>query len=586
MPVMNASVWRLIREHWIAIVCACLVGVIIVAPTLAFRTSAFYQGVDVFGTDGELNYVAQVHAVYNGDFRFGNVFLYEGKDQPYIRQQLPAILTALLGKALGLTVPDSIVVARMLFPIITFVLVYALCLLLTKRKDVGLLGATFVLLAPATTSLLDPNTWLPLLKNAVFVGNDPQFLSYARPINPQVSNIFFFAYLLSLFSLWYGKTQTAKRRVWLTVLSGVLLGCTFYTYIYVFTLLYAMNGFLWLYFAIRGQWQQVRDVTYISLGGLLLGIPYFLNMYAAVHSPYWADLSVRVGQVITRQPLISRVAVGVLALFLILYRKLDAFGVFVITFVASTLLVSNQQILTGHTIPIPQHYHWYYMAPLGGVILIHIFYSLVHVRPKLLHTLTSFLLLFFVSVAIAFNAWSYKLEYKRFISYQPYGPSLNWLGERTNKDDVIFGPEKFSDLTLAYTPANIFYGGYVSEFLVPQERLKNSYFAYMYLSGVKAKDAVSYFADPKNQTSFSNRIFGNYWPAKAGCYACYPKEFNETFAAEYQTFSAQPLMKNLEHYRITYAVWDRVQDPLWRLDKYFGDPAYSDSRVSVFRVNQ
>lgn len=577
-----------LREHWIAIACAVLAAVIIVSPIIAFRFDPSYQGIEFFGTDGELNYVAQVHAIYNGNFKFGNVFFYEGQDEPYIRQSLPAILTAVVGKVLFLNVPQAIVVAKVVFPFITFLLVYALVFVLTRRRDASLLGALFVLLSPATTALLDPKVWLPLISHGAFPGSDPQFLHYARPINPQVSNLFFFGYLLTIFSLWYGNaTQTSRRRIILVAVATLILGLSFYTYLFTFTLLFAMSGILWLIFLLRRDWQKLVDLTLIGTGGLIIGIPYYINMYQAVHSTHWADLSVRVGQLLTHQPLISRVTLGVAALFVLLHRKLDAFGIFTVALLAGVFLVSNQQIITGRSIPIPQHYHWYYMAPLAGFILINLLYTrLQNLRHLYRHVLTILMLVVFIGVAAAFQAWSYRMQQAQFVAIQPYGPALSWLGKHTTKEDVVFAQEKLADLVVGYTPSNIYYGGFAGEFLVPTERLKNAFFAYMYLDGVQAQDADAYFADQANQTRFSNRIFGNYYPAKAGCYACYPQELNAQFAAEYRAFAATPLLSNLNTYRLTYALWDRTNNPNWRLERYFGEPVYSDAAISIYRVVQ
>lgn len=578
----------MLQKHWLALVCALIVGLIMVAPVIVFQFDESYQGVEFFGTDGELNYVAQVSAIYKGNYAFGNVFLYEGQDEPYIRQPLSAIVTAAVGKLFLLDVPQTIIATKVLFPLITFLLVYALAFVLTRRTDVSLLGAAFVLLSPASTALMDPKVWLPLLTQGVFVGNDPQFLLYARPVNPQASNLFFFGYLLLLFTLWYSTAQkTPRRRFLLVACSALLLGLSFYTYLFTFTLLFAMSGLLWLIFLLRRDWEKAADLTLIGTAGLLIGIPYFVNMYQAVHSPYWADLSVRVGQVQTHAPLISRVAIGTLALFLIFYRKLDAFGVFTISLLAGVFILSNQQIITGRSIPIPQHYHWYYMAPLSGFILIHLLYTLLSkVRPAYLLTLTALLVVTFAGAAVTFETWSYRMQKEQFIALQPYGPALRWLKESTTKEDVVFAPEKISDLVAGYTYSNIFYGGYSGEFLVPKERLKKSFFAYMYLDGTAAEDAENYFADKDHQTMFSNRIFGNYYPAQAGCYACYPSELNAVFAAEYRSFAAKPLLQNLEPYRLTYAVWDRQKNPNWRLEQYFGEPLYSDAVVSIYRVEQ
>lgn len=576
---------KLVRAHWPAFLMAALVGAIIIAPPIIFRLDPAYRGIDLFGADGEASYIAQVHAIYNGDFSFGNVFLYEGKNQPYVKQPLPAIITAGLGKLLGLDVPDANLIAKFVFPAIIFLLVYAIGLVLTKRKGIALIGASFVLLSPATTALLDPATWGPLLQKGVFAGNDPQFLLYSRPISPQVSNLIFFTYLLALWVLWDRPSSPAKK-YWLGVLSSILLGLSFYTYLFSYSLLFAMNGFLWLCFLIRRDFDKLKELTLITIGGLVIGTPYLLNILQVFNSPYYPGLSVRVGQLLTHRLVLSRVWFGVMFLFLVFYRKLDSFGIFTLTFLGAIFAVSNQQFLTGRTIPIPQHYHWHYMAPLTGLIASHIAFSWLEKKSRraYLTALKAFLLIIFLAVAVLFQRWSYLDQRGAFVALERYGPAINWLKDNAAKDDVVFSNESFSNLVVIYTPANVYYNGYAGDYLVPSERLRRAYYTYMYLGGILSEDAEKYFLDSDNRANFSNRIFGNYYRAKSGCYECYPDELNQRFIAEYQSFTQVPFLENLNKYRLTYAAWDKETDSLWRLDRYFDKPVFEDGKITIYRV--
>ncbi len=578
---------KLVLPHWPALLMAVLVGMVIVAPPIIFRLDPAYRGIELFGADGEASYVAQVHAIYNGNFSFGNVFLYEGQNQPYVKQPLPAIITAGLGKFFGLDVPNANLIAKFVFPAIIFLLVYAFGLVLTKRKGIALIGASFVLLSPATTALLDPATWGPLLQKGAFAGNDPQFLLYSRPISPQVSNLIFFAYLLTFWSFWdKPHASSVQKRYLLGALSSVLLGLSFYTYLFSYSLLFAMNGFLWLYFLIRRDFEKLKELTYITIGGLIVGIPYILNMFQVFSSPYYPELSVRVGQVLTRQLVLSRVWFGVVLLFLVLYRKLDSFGVFTLAFLGAIFAVSNQQFLTGKTIPIPQHYHWYYMAPLTGLIASHIVFSLLEKKSRqtYLTALKVFLLVVFVAVAVLFQRWSYLNQRDGFVALERYAPAINWLKNNAAKNDVVFSNESFSNLVVIYTPANVYYNGYAGDYLVPSERLRRAYYAYMYLEGIPSEDAEKYFSDSENRANFSNRVFGNYYRAKSGCYECYPDELNQRFIAEYQAFTRVPFLENLNKYRLTYAVWDKQADPLWRLNLYFDKLVFADGETAIYLV--
>jgi hypothetical protein len=317
---------ELAKNHASAILLSFLCAFIIVLPSVIFRFDPSFKGIDFLGTDGEASYLAQIHAVYNGDFSFGNVYMYEGKHLPYLKQPLPAVITAGLGKLLGLSVPDVNLVAKFVFPVIIFFLVYALGLLLTKRKDVSIIGACFVLLSPATTALLNPHTWLPLLRHGIFVANDAEFLLYGRPINPQVSNLIFFAYLVALWTFLTRSETWKTRKKWgIGVLAALFLGLSFYTYVFSFTLLFVMNGALWVYFLISKRFKELKLITLITVGGLVVGIPYFINTLQLIASPYYPELVVRAGQVVTHHPVISLVWCGALVLFLLARRRFDWF---------------------------------------------------------------------------------------------------------------------------------------------------------------------------------------------------------------------------------------------------------------------
>lgn len=578
-----------IKQHWLAGVLAVLSGLIIIVPPLIFRHNPTYQGIDFFGTDGETSYIAQVHAVYNGDFKFGNVFLYEYADVPYVKQPLPAMVMAGLGKLFFLSVPNAVILAKFVFPVLVFWFVYGFCLVITKDKNSSVLGATFIVLAPATTALLDPHAWLSILTKGVFSGSEPQFLFFSRPISPQVSNVFFFAYI---YVLWYfldiKEKVTTVKQWWLGGLASLLLGLSFYTYLFAYTLLFAMNGFLALYFLVQKDWGRFKNLCLITFGGLLIGIPYVWNMFQVFASPDYADLNMRVGQVQSHEFIISRVLVGITILLLLFYRKRDWFFAFSLSFLAAIFAVSNQQVLTGKTIPIPEHYHWYYMAPIGGFIILHILCARLPVKFRASARETwavALLTLSFLIFGIRFQVWSYQYQLPVFESFQAYGPAMNWLRDNTTKDDVVFANKDFSEHVVVFTPANVYYSSYAGDALVPAERLRRAFYTYMYLDGVTGDQATDYFSVPANRLMFSNRVYSNYWRAKNGCYECYPEVLDQDFIKEYQTFYQADFLQNLKKYRITYAVWDKELNPNWKLGRFFTEAVFDDGRMRIFRVN-
>src|SRR3989344_2767793 len=194
-----------LREKSAVFLLSVAVGVLIIAPAAYFRYfDREYKGIDFFGSGNEDFYLTQIQEIYDGHLSFGNIYLAEGKNDYYIQSSVPAMIVAFLGKFLGASARDINLLTKFLFPAFLTVIVYSLFLNLIGRKDLAILMATFVMLIQATWIFLNPLAWLPFLFKGEFVGVDYNFISYARPINPQISSLFFFSYLLCLWKLLFG----------------------------------------------------------------------------------------------------------------------------------------------------------------------------------------------------------------------------------------------------------------------------------------------------------------------------------------------------------------------------------------------
>ena len=62
-----------------------------------------YRGIELFGSDAESDYLAQIQEIYDGHWFSGNIYLADQKDALYFKQNLSPIIMALFGKAAGLS---------------------------------------------------------------------------------------------------------------------------------------------------------------------------------------------------------------------------------------------------------------------------------------------------------------------------------------------------------------------------------------------------------------------------------------------------------------------------------------------------
>lgn len=565
-----------------------VIGAIIAAPPIYFRYfDDGYKGIDLFGADSEHGYLAQIREIYDGHFSFGNVYLIDEKDQPYVQQPMLPMLTAFLGKISGLSVLDINLAAKFLFPVLLGALLYVFFLTVFRRKDVALLSAAFILLTPVTTMFFDPKSWFHFFSKGEFIGTELQFLSYARPINPQLSSFFFFGYLLFIWKFLFDANSDKLKKIF-GFASAIILGLSFYSYFFTFSFLFAVNGVLAIWFLYKRNWAQLKKIIYVSSGAVIIGIPYFINAIKVFQSPFYGALSQRLGAIDSRQFIFSRVWWGVFIAFILLYRKLDQLKIFILALLAAAFLVTNQQIITGRTVPVLSHYHWYYIAPLGGVILIYLFFVYCEKKAGVLASriIAATMILFFLCAGIMFQRSSYLAQRDSYMSWQRYAASLHWLEKNVSEESVVFGNKSFSEFLPVYTHHDIYYYGNAGDFLINGERLRNSYYVSLFLDHAPDKEGIKEFLyNEKNRAEFGNRVFGIYYREKNGCYECFPDSELDKAIGEYKNFLDKDFIAELKKYRLDYFVWDKKNDPDWRVERFFKNKIYDEENISIYKVS-
>lgn len=576
---MIKKTFQILFNHKWAVFLAVLIGLIMAFPQAYFRyeNKDVYKGVEMqIGGADELFYLGYIQEARDGHFSAANPYWAEGKELPYLQPPLGEIIASFPGLIFNLNLADTILLGRFVFPIIIFLLIYALIYHLTERKSISLAVSTTILLS---TNLINPKMlWDLLIRQKVSYS----FLPFSRVVVHQIQLIFFFGFLL-VFWLFMVKKK------WLySFVGGIILGLSFYVYPYTWTFIYAFLGCLALILIWEKKWFEVKNIFLISGTALLIGIPYFWNLWQAMQHPLYSELSLRFGLVKTHAPQAGALVLILLAVFLLLFpRREKTRYYFCLALVLAPFIVLNQQIITGHVM-IPAHYHWYFHKPLMVMIMIIIiFYWLEKITKKktLCYGLLGFILAINFYYALMAQAASYKYFEPLTIEEQRYGLIFNWLNKHAQKDETVFTNDILSNLIPVYTSLNSASALGAHYCLISDEnQLWQRMFLQYRLNGLAAEESLEKFLDDK--VKISGSIYGEYYRKGHGKHENIPDEKINSISRAYQESLSVPLENILRKYQVEYIIWDTAKEPNWQLDRYmFLEEVYQAEDIKVYQLN-
>ena len=545
---------EILKRHWQILSLSIVIGLLFIYPHIYLRTfdSAHFMGVDVLGSDAESHYVARIQEVYDGHQALGQTFLWEGKDLPYLGPPFEEAAVAYMGKALWMNSVQVNIFAKFLFGLLLSLVIYFFVLELFSDRLLALSATAFILLGSVLTSLPDIRSLLsPEVKNF-------EFLRYARPINPLISSLVMFGYLLAFL-----RHQRSRSKTYFAA-SGILLGLSFYAYVYIWTYLLVMNGLLLLWYAARKNLTLCRDTALITALSLVIALPYLMSAYSMSHHPFYQGVFERQGFFRTHMPILSQFGLlGLLAIVFSFLKKSPAITAYgVIAFVAS-LVAINHQVLTGINIQ-NDHYHWYVVTPLASVFILTSLYFYVGKISgmKAQKALSTFLIAVFLFTGFFVQYRSYGAMRDETLRNQRLAPVLDWLKKNVPAESVIFSSRLFSDLIPVYTPFNVYYSSYAPYYLISDERLLTGYFLQVLFEGVSEKDAREYFMSHKD--SVAANLFMLKYRYTNGCSACFPDTLLTELTEKYKNFLNEGVQIRTRKYRLDYIVWDKETNPGWK----------------------
>ncbi|MBI2625267.1 MAG: hypothetical protein HYW70_02960 [Candidatus Nealsonbacteria bacterium] len=568
---------EIIKNHKAAFILAVLTGIIVASPQIYFpyENRETYKGIFYTCTDNESFYFSRVREVKDGYPGLGSAIFQDGKEDPYLQSPFGEILTGFLGKILFLGINNTILLARFLFPFLVFLLLYGFVFSFTKRRLFALSASSALLLG---NSLFTRHV-IPTLLRGEALGTT--FLDFFRPVQPQTNLLFFFAFLF-FFWLFFEKKQWRWGGV-----SALIFGLSFYVYPYTWTFLSAFLGVLIIILFFKRRLRDAKKIALMALTGIIIAIPYFLNLYRALLHPYFTDATRRFGIIEGRPLIIGFLLPALFIIFLLFFpKKWKEQFVFSLALLLSPFLVLNQQLITGKTMA-TGHYHWFISRPIALVFLIIIlFYQAGRINAKIPKILAVFIIGMSIYAGINIQAASYEECKDQILSEQRYAPIIQWLDKNANKGEVVLADSDPSNFISIYTPLNLFYASPAHYYLsAPDERVLESIFLFYRLEGLAGREAKEFFLQDKEREYISRSVYNEYYKEKLGDTAAIPDEVIISFAEKYKKFLLVPLEKILKRYKVNYVVWDKKKHPFWQLDQYqFLKPAYEIEDFKIYII--
>lgn len=456
----------MIYFHWPASIVSIVIGLVLVGPFIYFiyRSGNEYKGIYMFRSDAELHYLARMNIGIN-EWTTGNPFLEDTEKTPSPLLTVSEIFLATPSKITGISVPNLNLIYKFLLPTICSLLVYSLFFRLINSRLWSIAGTIMIMLGSFLFNIPD-------LAHLFKWENDyGQFLPFDRPVNPELSSILFFSYLHALFSFLRDKSN--KNIYILTV----LLGLSFYVYFYSFTFFLTLNFVLLLYFLYKKEFLSVKKLVISTVFGMIIGSYAIINIYNLYTHPYFSSLS-KLGDIsYSNAPIVSLAWLIVFGIFVItnIIVKQMPFRGYIILLLATSFLVTNQQVITGIFLQ-QGHYHWYFNVPIYAIaVTFSLFYLLRGKRRFFYKAVALFICLLSFLQAFLVQSSSYVKAYEQTVIDNKYASVLDWLRERPKS--VVLAEDFLSALIPVYTKNKIVWEDHAGFYLMSDDRrsLTNSF---------------------------------------------------------------------------------------------------------------
>lgn len=554
------------RQHALAVAAAVLAGIIYGGPHIWFVISNkdIYQGIPMIHIANEDFYLARVQEIINGHYTLGSQGYYEYKDQLPLSPPTGEFIYALPTLIFGMSLTATLLAANFIFPLILFLLIYALFYRLASQDDKLTTKVTAVAVGTFVTlgyDLVDYRTVWSYLTGA----NHPsQWLIWSRPVNPILGAIFLFSFILCIWSI----VQKGKHPKLAIGLGGIFLALMFASYFFSWGMALSIFTFVGLFLFLKKEYATIKCLALLFGVGLLLSSPYWYISWQAKFNPWYQSSVLRSGLLYTHYPLLNIFLLVTLAVYLaILFRqfgknfkffRLENYHLFTLAFLLGGLFAFSQQIITGITIW-PFHFVQY-TIPLSIVTIFTLLYHYLSARYPLVWKGVIGLVLF---ASLWFGINTQFVTYKVFLdhnrSVQSYRPVFDWFNKE-EKDCVVLvasDPKKrylLNGMITSFTHCNI-YANTWSYSLMPDDRIYHNYLVNIRAQGITGDMIEEYMKQNMGESRaylssnwkglYGVRLFPDFTDDKL------PQRLKQ-FPIDYRKFLAKDFSTELKKYRLDF----------------------------------
>lgn len=549
-------------RHRLALLFACLVGLIGIYPQLGFVFSLGedYRGVFFQQAANEDGYMSIMREIQDGHLKAASVSFYEYKGAyPLLPPTIP-LFYALASSIFGISLSSVLVISKFFQPAVLFLLVYFLMRRLVGEEEES---GVFPHLAAISTGLLivlgfDLVDYRSL--SGFFTGNPPRglFLIWTRTVNPISGAIFLFAFFLSLW-------QIVEKRRFVHVLSaGLFLALMMASYFFSWSVALAALCAILLIELYRSDRQKIVALGSIPFIAFVFSLPYWYMIFKARALPFYQDAIERIGLSHASEPHWNKFVLATTLLFAVLSfwhfylkrrdEKLPSWWFFSLALLAAGFMAYNQQLITGVEI---WYYHYvFYTIPFCFIVISLLFWHIVRrysfklwLAFALGVSVSSILFASYIQISMLDK----NLEFYR--NMQTYSGVFEYLNS-AEKDCVVFasqGETETSTLITAYTHCNTYFSG-ERHVIANPARFYHNYMALLRLRGVDEKTIDSYL--DKNLSEAKAYLYGTITyslgfpdPKLEAALKNLPRDYKE--------FMRKDFAEELKKYRLDYILEER-----------------------------
>ncbi|MEK9184738.1 MAG: hypothetical protein AAB866_01055, partial [Patescibacteria group bacterium] len=424
---MNKNGWNII-----ILSLAILVGSISVAPHLLAVQSVGteYKEIPFLYLNNEFGYVARIQEISDGHGLIGSANFFEYKNIIPIVPPFGEYAYYILHILTGLSVLNTVILAKFLFPAILFILVYLFVSKLLKttldyvKKISAITAGIFITLG---YDLIDFRTVL-----SRFMTDDYNtYLSlWTRPVNPIIGGLFLFSFLILVLNIIENKNRKISA-----IFAGLILALTA-SYFFSFALAWIILFLLVLRYLWKRDYFVVKAFSISALIAIIIDSFYWLNSLKSVVGDA-IDVANRSGLLHFHTPILNKVLIMATLIFIALVWKnirnnKNETMWFCGIMLASGFIAFNQQIITGVTIW-PYHFVQY-TIPFSIIAIIVMCGNIFGQKYQKVYKISCISTTLFIIIFALWNISSYKNSLEDFRNRQPIDQLFSWLNNNAEKD--------------------------------------------------------------------------------------------------------------------------------------------------------